>query len=64
MLFVESVVRGEAGVCAGATIVDLSTVVDVALYVDLIGKLGVSSLNAAGPLASFGVERTSVMATR
>jgi 3-hydroxyisobutyrate dehydrogenase len=39
-------------------------VVDVALYVDLIGKLGVSSLNAAGPLASFGVERTSVMATR
>ncbi|WP_433273115.1 NAD(P)-dependent oxidoreductase [Pseudonocardia xinjiangensis] len=28
---------------------------DVALYVDLIGKLGVPSLNAAGPLASFGL---------
>jgi 3-hydroxyisobutyrate dehydrogenase len=28
---------------------------DVALYVDLVGKLGVPSLNAAGPLASFGL---------
>jgi len=28
---------------------------DVALYVDLVGRLGVPSLNAAGPLASFGL---------
>jgi 3-hydroxyisobutyrate dehydrogenase len=28
---------------------------DVALYVDLLGRLGVPSLNAAGPLASFGL---------
>jgi 3-hydroxyisobutyrate dehydrogenase-like beta-hydroxyacid dehydrogenase len=28
---------------------------DVALYVDLLGRLGVPSLNAPGPLASFGL---------
>ena len=28
---------------------------DVALYADLVGRLGVPSLNAAGPLASFGL---------
>jgi 3-hydroxyisobutyrate dehydrogenase-like beta-hydroxyacid dehydrogenase len=28
---------------------------DVALYVELVGRLGVPSLNAAGPLASFGL---------
>jgi 3-hydroxyisobutyrate dehydrogenase len=28
---------------------------DIALYVDLVGRLGVPSLNAAGPLASFGL---------
>ncbi|MGI5133045.1 NAD(P)-dependent oxidoreductase [Pseudonocardia sp. CA-107938] len=28
---------------------------DVALYVDLLGRLGVPTLNAAGPLASFGL---------
>jgi 3-hydroxyisobutyrate dehydrogenase-like beta-hydroxyacid dehydrogenase len=28
---------------------------DVALYVELLGRLGVPSLNAAGPLASFGL---------
>ena len=28
---------------------------DVALYVDLVGRLGVPTLNAAGPLASFGL---------
>jgi 3-hydroxyisobutyrate dehydrogenase-like beta-hydroxyacid dehydrogenase len=28
---------------------------DVALYLDLLGRLGVPSLNAAGPLASFGL---------
>jgi 3-hydroxyisobutyrate dehydrogenase-like beta-hydroxyacid dehydrogenase len=28
---------------------------DVALYVDLVGRLGVPGLNAAGPLASFGL---------
>ncbi|MBW0115028.1 NAD(P)-dependent oxidoreductase [Pseudonocardia abyssalis] len=28
---------------------------DVGLYVDLVGRLGVPSLNAAGPLASFGL---------
>ncbi|OZM75538.1 NAD(P)-dependent oxidoreductase [Pseudonocardia sp. MH-G8] len=28
---------------------------DVALYTDLVGRLGVPSLNAAGPLASFGL---------
>lgn len=28
---------------------------DVALYVDLVGRLGVPSLNSAGPLASFGL---------
>jgi 3-hydroxyisobutyrate dehydrogenase len=28
---------------------------DVTLYVDLVGRLGVPSLNAAGPLASFGL---------
>jgi 3-hydroxyisobutyrate dehydrogenase-like beta-hydroxyacid dehydrogenase len=28
---------------------------DVALYLDLVGRLGVPSLNAAGPLASFGL---------
>ncbi|GAA4551396.1 NAD(P)-dependent oxidoreductase [Pseudonocardia xishanensis] len=28
---------------------------DVALYVDLVGRLGVPALNASGPLASFGL---------
>ena len=28
---------------------------DIALYVELLGRLGVPSLNAAGPLASFGL---------
>jgi 3-hydroxyisobutyrate dehydrogenase len=28
---------------------------DIALYVELVGRLGVPSLNAAGPLASFGL---------
>ncbi|GAA4556476.1 NAD(P)-dependent oxidoreductase [Pseudonocardia xishanensis] len=28
---------------------------DLALYLDLVGRLGVPSLNAAGPLASFGL---------
>jgi 3-hydroxyisobutyrate dehydrogenase len=28
---------------------------DVGLYLDLVGRLGVPSLNAAGPLASFGL---------
>jgi 3-hydroxyisobutyrate dehydrogenase len=28
---------------------------DVALYVEMLGRLGVTSLNAAGPLASFGL---------
>lgn len=28
---------------------------DIALYVDLVGRLGVPTLNAAGPLASFGL---------
>ncbi len=28
---------------------------DVALYLDLVGRLGVPSLNSAGPLASFGL---------
>jgi hypothetical protein len=28
---------------------------DVALYVDLLGRLGMSSLNAPGPLACFGL---------
>jgi len=30
---------------------------DVTLYVDLLGQLGVSSLNSAGPMASFGLAR-------
>jgi 3-hydroxyisobutyrate dehydrogenase-like beta-hydroxyacid dehydrogenase len=28
---------------------------DVALYLELVGRLGVPSLNSAGPLASFGL---------
>ncbi len=28
---------------------------DIALYLDLVGQLGMSSLNAAGPMASFGL---------
>jgi 3-hydroxyisobutyrate dehydrogenase-like beta-hydroxyacid dehydrogenase len=28
---------------------------DISLYLDLVGALGVSSLNAAGPMASFGL---------
>lgn len=30
---------------------------DVALYVELLGRLGVASLNSAGPVASFGLAR-------
>ena len=30
---------------------------DVTLYVDLLARLGVASLNAAGPVASFGLAR-------
>ena len=31
---------------------------DVALYVELLGQLGVASLNSAGPVASFGLARS------
>ena len=31
---------------------------DVTLYVELLGQLGVPSLNAAGPVASFGLARS------
>jgi hypothetical protein len=30
---------------------------DVTLYVELLAQLGVSSLNSAGPVASFGLAR-------
>jgi 3-hydroxyisobutyrate dehydrogenase len=30
---------------------------DVTLYVELLGRLGVPSMNSAGPLASFGLAR-------